>query len=288
MARGRAMEGTSETGGDEPPREFAALRDRVLARWESLPRRLTQVAEYALNNPDDVAFGTAASIAAKADVQPSTLVRFSQALGYQGFSDLQDVFRARLRAPVLNYDERLAQLREHGEGASRASMILEGFANASARSLTALTAKHDPEVMERALDLLEQAETVYLIGLRRSFPVTSYIAYALGKLGVRNILVDAVAGLAAEQTSFISSRDAALAISFTPYASETVALAQQARDNGAPVIAITDSMFSPLASLSQALFEVAEADFEGFRSMSATMALAMALTVALADRRGAR
>lgn len=288
MARGRAVDAMSETETAEPPREFAALRDMVMARWESLPRRLTQVAEYALNNPDDVAFGTAASIAAKANVQPSTLVRFSQALGYQGFSDLQDVFRSRLRDRVLNYDERLAQLREHEEGASRASMILEGFAEASARSLKALTAKHDPEVMERALDILERAETVYLIGLRRSFPVTSYIAYALGKLGVRNILVDAVAGLAAEQTSFISARDAALAISFTPYASETVTLAQQARENGAPVIAITDSIFSPLASLSDTWFEVAEADFEGFRSMSATMVLAMALTVALADRRDRR
>jgi len=83
MARGRVMD---EHGQAEmPPRDFAALRERVISRWEELPRRLTQVAEYALNNPDDVAFGTAASIAAKAHVQPSTLVRFSQALAIRGF-----------------------------------------------------------------------------------------------------------------------------------------------------------------------------------------------------------
>ena len=128
MPRGKAMNDDSQV--TTPPRDYAALREMVIARWEDLPRRLTQVAEYALNNPDDVAFGTAASIAAKAEVQPSTLVRFSQALGYQGFSDLQDVFRSRLRDQVLGYDERMAQLREHGEGASRASMILDGFADA--------------------------------------------------------------------------------------------------------------------------------------------------------------
>ncbi|RDE08332.1 MurR/RpiR family transcriptional regulator [Pelagibacterium lacus] len=270
-----------------PPRDYAALREMVIARWEDLPRRLTQVAEYALGNPDDIAFGTAASIAAKAQVQPSTLVRFSQALGYQGFSDLQDVFRSRLRDQVLGYDERMAKLGAHGQAVSRASMILAGFADASMRSLSALRNRPDEDAMDRALDLLEGAETIYLIGLRRSFPVTSYMAYALAKLGIRTLLIDAVAGLASEQAGFVTARDAAITISFTPYASETVALTQQVRDKGAKVVAITDSVFSPLAGLSDSWFEVAEADFEGFRTLNATMTLAMALTVALADRRKA-
>ncbi|SDG32798.1 MurR/RpiR family transcriptional regulator [Pelagibacterium luteolum] len=286
MPRGKMMDQNNTTA--TPPRDYAALREMVIARWEDLPRRLTQVAEYALNNPDDVAFGTAASIAAKAEVQPSTLVRFSQALGYQGFSDLQDVFRSRLRDQVLGYDERMAQLREHGHGASRASMILDGFADASMRSLSAMRNRHDEDVMERALDTLEGADTIYLIGLRRSFPVTSYMAYALGKLGIKTILIDAVAGLAAEQAGFVTKQDAAITISFTPYASETVALSQQVRDKGAGVVAITDSVFSPLAGLADVWFEVAEADFEGFRTLNATMTLAMALTVALADRRKAK
>ncbi len=59
------------------------------------------------------------------------------------------------------------------------------------------------------------------------------MSYAMGKLGVRNILVDAVAGMGAEQASFISSKDAALAISFAPYASETVALTSAAPSRAA-------------------------------------------------------
>ena len=273
---------------ETPPRDYAALREMVIGRWEELPRRLTQVAEYALNNPDDVAFGTAASIAAKAQVQPSTLVRFSQALGYQGFSDLQDVFRARLRDQVLGYDERMAKLGAHGEASPRAAMILEGFAQASLRSISTLTSRYDPAVFEKALDVLEGARTVYLIGLRRSFPVTAYMAYAMGKLGIRTLLVDGVAGLGAEQAGFAQKGDAAIAISFTPYASETVALTAQVREAGARVVALTDSIFSPLAAQAEVWFEIAEADFEGFRSMSATMTLAMAITVALADRRKAK
>jgi DNA-binding MurR/RpiR family transcriptional regulator len=268
------------------PREFAALRTLMAERAPMLPRRLAQVAGYALDNPDEVAFGTAASIAQSAGVQPSTLVRFSQALGYQGFSDLQGVFRSRLRERIPGYDERLTQLKEHGLSVSKAAVLLEGFAEAATRSLAELSGKIDPSALERAVDVLADAETVYLIGLRRSFPITAYMAYAMGKLGIRNVLVDGVAGLGAEQASFATDRDAVLAISFTPYASETVTLTSAARARGARVVSLTDSMFSPIAPIADVWLELVEANFEGFRSMAATMALAMTLSVAVAGRRG--
>lgn len=266
------------------PRDFAALRALIAARAATLPRRLTQVASFALDNPDDIAFGTAASVAQRSGVQPSTLVRFSQALGYQGFSDLQEVFRARLRDRVPSYEERLKQLREHG-GASKSGLLLQGFSDAAERSVADLRLKLDPEILDKAVEILAKAETIYLVGLRRSFPITSYMAYAMGKLGIRNMLVDGIAGLGAEQIGFISPRDAVLAISFTPYASETVTLAHAAKTRDAKVVSITDSIFSPIAPIADAWLEIVEADFEGFRSMAATMALAMTLTVAVASRR---
>lgn len=271
---------------DTAPRDFAALRALIVGRAQNLPRRLTQVASYALDNPDEIAFGTAAGVATRAGVQPSTLVRFSQALGYQGFSDLQEVFRSRLRERVPSYDERLAQLREHGLSASKAGLLLDGFAEAASRSVADFRAKADPAAIERTIDILTAAETIYLVGLRRSFPITAYMAYAMGKLGIRNILVDGIAGLGAEQTSFISNRDALLAISFTPYASETVTLTNAAKARGAKIVSITDSAFSPIAPVADVWLEIVEANFEGFRSMAATMALAMTLTVAIAGRRG--
>ncbi|MET0599115.1 MAG: MurR/RpiR family transcriptional regulator [Mesorhizobium sp.] len=268
------------------PKDYQALRALIAQRAEQLPKRLTQVAAYALENPDEVAFGTVASIAGNAEVQPSALVRFSRALGYQGFSDLQEVFRSRLRERVLNYDERLAQMRDHGLASSRTGLMLDGFLTAGERSLAELRDKVDQDALERAVGILASAETIYLIGLRRSFPVTSYMSYAMGKLGIRNILVDAIAGLGAEQTGFIGRRDAVLATSFTPYASETVSLTAAARARGARIVSVTDSVFSPIASSADVLLEIAEANFEGFRSMAATLALAMTLTVAVAGRRG--
>ncbi len=277
---------TIDGEGAEAPRDFETLRASIVERRAALPKRLAQVAIYALDNPDDVAFGTAASVAQSASVQPSTLVRFAQSFGFQGFSDLQDVFRSRLRERVPSYDERLSRMRQHGVAASRSSLVLDGFLDASEQSIAGFRSRADRGAIETAVDLLAGAGTIYLIGLRRSFPVTSYMSYAMGKLGVRNILVDGVAGMGAEQAGFVSAGDAVLAVSFTPYASETVALASQAKSRGARIIAITDSPFSPIAAPADAMIEVSEGNFEGFRSVAATMALGMTLAVAVAARRG--
>lgn len=276
------------TETDIPPRDFQGLKARIAARAAALPRRLTQVATYALDNPDEIAFGTVSSIAEQAGVQPSTLVRFAQSMGYQGFSELQEVFRLRLRDRILNYDERIEQLRQHALSASKSNVIFHGFSDAAEKSIAALREKLDPGALDRAVDILARAETIYLIGLRRSFPISSYMAYAFGKLGVRSILVDAVGGLAAEQFGFATRKDAVLAISFTPYASETVSLTEAAAERKVPIVSITDSPFSPLAQLAGVWLEVGEANFEGFRSMAATLTLAMTLTVAIAEKRGAR
>jgi len=268
-----------------PPRDFAALKALIAERAAALPKRLTQIASYALEHPDEIAFGTVSSIAEQAEVQPSALVRFSQAMGYQGFSDMQEVFRSRLRDRILNYGERLQQLREHAQETSKSNVIFQGFCEASAKSIAALEEKLAPEDLDRAVERLAAAETIYLIGLRRSYPIASYMAYAFGKLGVRSILVDAVGGLAAEQLTFATPKDAVLAISFTPYASETITLARAAAQRQVPVISITDSPFSPLAQAAGQWIEISEANFEGFRSMAATLTLAMTLTVAIAERR---
>jgi DNA-binding MurR/RpiR family transcriptional regulator len=270
----------------ETPRDYAGLRALIVARAAQLPRRLAQIAAFAVENPDEMAFGTVAALAQSANVQPSALVRFSQALGYQGFSDLQEVFRSRLRERVFTYDERLEQLRAHTPNAAKSLAILHGFAQAGEKSITDLRNRIDPASLEEAVALLNRADTIYLTGLRRSFPIAAYISYTLGKLGVRHVLIGGVGGLAQEDVRFATAKDCLLAISFTPYASETIGLASAAKGRKVPILAITDSPFSPLVPFASSRIEVQEASFEGFRSMAATLALAMTLTVSLAERRG--
>jgi DNA-binding MurR/RpiR family transcriptional regulator len=246
------------------------------------------VAAFALENPDEIAFGTVASVAAQADVQPSTLIRFAQTLGYAGFSDLQDVFRAQLKSRWPDYRERLARLAGgEADGRDSAGELLDGFAESAIASIERVRHSVAGADLDAAASVLARADTIFLLGLRRAFPVTAYLAYALAKLGLRAVLVDQVASLAPEQVGGATRRDALVAVSFTPYTPATVDLTRAAAERHVPVIAITDSPFSPLSPSAKVQLEIVEADYSGFRSLSATLCLAMALAVATGARREA-
>lgn len=270
-----------------PPRDLAGLKSLLVDAHRSLPPRLIQVAAFALENPDEIALGTAASIAAQAAVQPSTLVRFAKRFGYSGFSDLQGVFRAELKSSWPDYRERIARVQAAREAGGPHPMI-SGFAESAIVSLERLVSVEFDEDIRRAADLLAGAEVIYLLGMRRAFPVTFYMAYALGKLGLRAALVDHVASLGPEQLTEAGERDVLVAVSFTPYTPLTVELTDRSASRGVPVIALTDSAFSPLSPNATVKFEIPEADYAGFRSLAATFCVAMALTVAAGAKRSVR
>ncbi len=267
------------------PQDFDALRQAILERRSSLPKRLTQVAAYSLDHPDEIAFGTVATIALSANVQPSTLVRFAQHFGFDGFSGLQQIFRARLRERNSSYEERLKTLEASNEVASENVAILNGFLSAASRSIENLAHSVDAETFERSVEILARADTIYLIAKRRAAPISTYMAYAFGKLQVRHHLVSSALGIDDDLITMARPEDAAIAISFSPYAPETAGQARSLVARNVPLVSMTDSAFSPLAECATEWFEIAEADHAGFRSLSAGMALAMALTVAVAERR---
>jgi len=274
----------SDTQRARVPRDFESLRSTIIERKASMPKRLAQVAAFALGNPDEIAFGTTASIAAASEVQPSTLVRLAHHLGYEGFSDLQSIFRERLRDRTLSYEERLVTLEQSG-GDDEDATLLSGFISAASQSVNRLAATVQTDTFAKAVDILAAAETIYLIAKRRSYPLTAHMTYAFSKLNIRHQIVASPNGVDPEMVQFATPRDAAIAASFSPYAADSLTQSQELADRGVPVIAITDSAFSPLAACATHWFEVAEADFGGFRSLSASMALTMALPVAIAERR---
>lgn len=277
----------SEGAAAAPPQNFDALKERLIEVEPQLPKRLRQAAAYALEHPDEFALETASAIARGADVQPSTLVRFAQTLGFEGFSDLQEVFRSHLRKRWPDYSERLRALHEGARDSGDPTGLLMGFADSAAASIERLRHAVRSSDLERAVDILARAKTIFCLGQRRAFGVAHYLTYALAQLGLSSSLIDNVGGLGPEQAASARQSDALVAISFAPYAPFTVDLARRARRAATPIVVITDSALSPLAGLADVRFEIVESDFGSFRSLAATFCLAMTLAVAVAERRAA-
>ena len=266
------------------PASIEELLDRLLKTSGDLPKRLKQCADYLASNPDRVAVSTVAEMAEGAGVQPSAFMRFCQVLGFSGYSQMQRLFRESYTQNWPDYATRLEKLRETGGGSP--SALLAEFIEAGRLSLENLAKTIDPRTLDTAIKTLSEAGMVHIVGMRRAFSVASYLAYAFEKMDVPTMLHDHVGRLDGRHA--IRRGDAVIAITFAPYTHETVELAQAGRRAGAKVVAITDSIASPLRSVTPLLLTVQEADFGDFRSLSATLSLAVALVVAVGTANRAR
>lgn len=263
------------------PATVEEFRERLAAITEDLPKRLRQCADHIAANTDRIAVSTVAELAAGADVPPSALMRFCQIMGFSGFSEMQKLFRDAYAPGWPDYSTRLKNLKANRAGSPAA--LLAEFVEAGRLSLEALAKSVDEQVLTRAVATLSRADTIHVVGLRRAFPVASYLAYVFEKMSVPSMLHDGVGKL--DHRFALRPGDAVLAITFAPYSEETLTLAADAHARGLPVIGLTDTLTSPLARLADAVVTVPEVDFGAFRSLSATIALAISLAVAVGSAR---
>ncbi len=267
------------------PKTLNDLKAKIADEHQSLSKRLRQVAKYFLDNPNDIAFGTVAVIAKDAGVHPSTLVRFANAFGYSGFSEMQRIFQQHLLHESPSYTDRIRIARETlGEDEASPVRLLEQFASANSATLDHLVGEIDYSALEKAEELLQQANNIHVMGVRRAFVVASYFVYALRHVDRRAFLIDSVGCMTMEQSGNMQQDDVLVAVSFHPYAEETQKVAQQAMESGVPLILITDSELSPLASKAAAKIVVREAEVHGIRSLSSSLCVAQSLSVGLAGK----
>jgi DNA-binding MurR/RpiR family transcriptional regulator len=262
----------------QAPDSYEHLREQVLTRHDQLSRQLQRIGRFSIENPDMVALETVTSVARKADVQPSAIVRFAKAFGYDGFSSMQQVFRQNLITSQGSYRDRIRSLSEPGTG--EPSNVLTDFVRAAISSLEQLQASSAEQKLEDAVAVLSDARDIYLLGYRRAFAVAQYLDYALSRLERRCILADGAGGMLDQQLAHCDKSDAVIAISFTPYTEAVIEQANRLARAGVRVVAITDSPLSPLAGASSVAFDIHEGD-TAFRSLVAPMCLAQTLVVSL-------
>lgn len=277
------------------PQTAAELRQAILDRHDSLSKRLQHVARYVLDHPDDMALQPLSVIAARSGTQPSTIVRFAKSLGFTGAGPMQRLLRDSLLAnnAALGYGERVHRftasvdqsVSTHGVGS-----LIDEFTEGDILALQNTRATIGQDGLADAVALIRKAQVVHLAGMRRAFPVAAYLAYAIPQAGKPTVLIDGVGGLAYQQFRALSPRDLLIAVSYHSYAPETVSAVEAAAAAGANILAISDSLASPIARHATQTLIVRESEVRGFRSLAASLCVAQALVVGLAyeKQRGPR
>jgi len=260
-----------------PATTYEELKETIAAAYPRLSPQLQRLSRFALEKPHDLALGTVAAVAQANEVQPSSMIRFANALGFDGFSQMQQVFQSHLVERSAPYRERIRQMRRGGQGGDAG--VLPQFVGEAIGELQQLEEHVDPARLAAAAKILASAPQIHVLAQRRAFPVACYLAYALNQLELQAHLLDGLGGMLGEFAHTIRAGDALLVASFRNYTPAVVETALAGRARGVSVIAITDSALSPLKPAADVCFELGDDSTRPFRSLVAPLCLAQALVV---------
>lgn len=270
-----------------------AASEKILADlqkvYPDLSPQLRRAALYLIERPDEIAFTSMRQLAERADVQPATMVRLAQAIGFDGYETLREPFRDALRQQPTGFGQRARNLlaRTGRRSGGRAlSQLASEMVSADRENISLSLEAIGSDELADAARALSRARRIYLVGQRSLFPAAFYVHYACSMFRDDLILLDGHGGTFADGLRGISEDDAMLVFSFEPYARGAVDAAEYGASHGATIVAITDSLVSPLAALTRHLLLVGTDTPALFKSVVPAMTIAQVLVAQILAQGG--
>lgn len=200
------------------------------------------IAKYIVKNYDKAANMTASALGAEVGVSESTVVRFANEMGFDGYPGLQAQVRETVRVRLTSVQRISAANTKMDEGE-----VLDTILNADAEKIRTTLETIDRDAFARAIDMILGARNIYILGMRSSAVLAEFMAYYFELLFDNVRLIKPTGGSEIfEHIMKVHEEDVFIAISFPRYTTGIVNATEYASNTGAGVIAITDSMSSPI------------------------------------------
>lgn len=264
-----------------------AFRSRLLEAYGTMPRQLRAAAQWVLDNPRDVALLSMREQAQRAGVTPASMTRLAQRMGLDGYDGLRALYAEELRRGETEFSGRaealVARRRKGGDG-----VLAFDLAETLERHMAALCRPDALDAVTAVAAGLAGARRIHVLGYRSSYPVACHFAYVYGLAGGSVRLLDGPGGTGPDALREAGKGDALLAISVKPYTRAAIELVDYAVSMGLDVVAITDSVVSPLMARARAAIVVPTESPSFFHTMTPAFAVAEALAAMLAASSGER
>ena len=264
------------------PANFDQLVTLIRARFPDLSPQFRSGAAFLLDHPDEVAVSSMRKVAGRAQVQPASLVRLSQQLGFPGWNELRELFVARVRTRPEPMASRARSLVAGGSKDHLSRDLL-----AAQQQNLAATATENARVLTEAARSLRKARHVYVAGFRSCYAVAFGLAYGYRLFRPSVSLLEGVGGTLDIELLGIARGSATIVVSFAPYSAEAVRVAEAALEQGSRLVAITDSAVSPLALNADHVLLFTHDSPSFFPSLVGATALAESLVAQLLALEGA-
>jgi DNA-binding MurR/RpiR family transcriptional regulator len=255
------------------------LMRTIQVKFPRLSKGQKLIAEYILKHYDKAAFMTAAKLGISVGVSESTVVRFANELGFSGYPKLQKALQELIKNKLTT-----VQRIELSNDFVTEESALKGVLKSDMENIRATLEKINHKTFEDVVDNIFSAKKIYIIGLRSSTALAEFLGFYL------NLILDNVKvvgyGISDifEQLINITEDDLVIGIGFPRYAVRTIESLSFAQSRGSKVVAITDSLLSPLASKADYTL-IAQSNMASFvDSLVAPLSVINALTIAVGLR----
>ena len=250
-------------------------------KMTSFSKGQKRIANYIVASYDKAAFMTANKLGKMVNVSESTVVRFAVELGFDGYPNMQKALQEMVR-------NKLTAVQRIGVASDRFGKqdVVSTVLHSDMESIRMTSESLDRTALSQAVEALNRARHIYIIGVRSSAAIAQYLNFYFRHIFDNVRLVESTATSEMfEQMLHVSEGDVVIGISFPRYSSRTIKALEFARDNGAEIIVITDSLDAPVAKHAHYKL-VAKSDMMSVvDSLVAPMSLVNALIVAISQSR---
>ena len=257
------------------------VQEKILTLFDELSPKQHRLARYFLDNEDVIAFASANDVGKENDVSAATVVRFARALGYEGYTDLQDEIRSNLTlsyTPSQKLEQRLSQ-------GGFANNISANIAEVNIRNIQRTLQNVSVETVDQAVEALLNADRILIFSGGLSSTAAVMAQHSLIMLGLQ---ARAIVNGGLTQTlemATLKPGDVVIVISIWRYLKDTVTAAQYATEAGATTIALTDSLVSPLARMCDHVFIAATERAAHSRSLTGLISLIDLINATIVSKR---
>ena len=235
------------------------------------------IANYILQSYDKAAFMTASKLGKTVNVSESTVVRFAAELGFDGYPSMQKTLQEMIRNK-LTAIQRVEVSKERIGNQDVMTMVMQSDIEKIRMTLD----ETDQVSFNQAVAAIANAKRIYVLGVRSASVLANFISFYFRFMFDNLVSVDTSSiSEVFEQIVHISADDVFIGLSFPRYSKRTIKAMQYAKDQGAKVVAITDSKVSPLTKIADVSL-LAKSDMASFvDSLVAPLSLVNALIVAI-------
>lgn len=253
------------------------ILSRISERYDKMSKSHKTIAKFISEHYDQAVFMTAAKLGETLGISESTVVRFASGIGYDGYPEFQKALEECVRGKLSSVQRIDAKY-----GKSSQSEVLTSVLTADIEKLQHTIENLDPAAFESAVNTILEAENIYIMGLRSNEPLAEFLHFYLNMIRGGVVLLKTTSvSETFEQMIRINEKDCFIGISFPRYSMRTLKAMEFASDMNAKVIAITDSVNSPM-SLYSSCNLLARSDMVSIvDSLVAPLSVINALVVAL-------